>query len=100
MPDLDKLADDLARRTAALGRDFIPMSRMRMDPRAPTLIDGFPMLAPWDGARVFLSRYPAWTSAPHGKGVELNPRASAHAKMAWAAFVREVQAAEGRGDHG
>lgn len=99
MRDVDKLVDELASAAAVRGLDSIPISG-RHGPVGQdnlTLVGffrerGITTLAATVNA--FLDRYPAWRVEHYEIGLELNPDASAHAKMAWAAFVRRCQVAD------
>lgn len=100
MTDPDKLADELARSAAVRGVDFISASGRHGPVGQENLtLAGFFRergLKAWAATvNAFLERYPAWRVEYYERGLELNPNASAHAKMAWAAFVMDVQRAEG-----
>lgn len=48
-----------------------------------------------DFVEAFTKRFPAWKTDPYDRGIEPNHEASAHAKMAWMAFSRQVRAEMG-----
>lgn len=92
MVDLDTLANSLARAVVFVGwEDFIPASAfLNLCERRGLGVEQAPALL-----SAFVARFLAWQGAPHGKGAELTYQASAHDKMAWAAFVARVLREEG-----
>jgi hypothetical protein len=115
LTDLDKHVDAFARAVATVGVDFIDAFTFQtfFSPRGgakkivespsgngmvqvehigPNESHGFDLRQFVDA---FLARFPAWKSLEHGKGLGFNYQASAHAKMAWMAFVMDIRRAEG-----
>lgn len=108
MSELEKYVDVFARAVATLGVDHVDVftfgtffaprgcekklverSGVIMEHIGPDEGHGFDLRQFVDA---FLDRFPAWKRLEHGKGIGLDYGASAHAKMAWMAFSRQVRA--------
>lgn len=108
MSDMDKHVDVFARAVATLGVDHVDLftfgtffsprgcekklveiSGVIMEHIGPDESHGFDLRQFVDA---FLARFPAWKRLELGEGVGFNYQASAHAKMAWMAFSRQVRA--------
>lgn len=113
MTDLDKHVYVFARAVATLGVNYIDpftlqtffsprgvgkklveISGVIMEHIGPDESHGFDLRQFVDA---FLERFPAWKELESRKGVGIDYQASAHAKLAWMAFSRQVRAELGVG---
>ena len=115
MSDLNKHVDVFARAVATLGVNYVDAftfqtffsprwgakkiverpsgsGMVEMEHIGPDDSHGFDLRRFVD---TFLDRFPAWKHLEHGKGVGLDYGASAHARLAWAAFAQECRAKQG-----